>query len=178
MKSLTQYLYESSSSNITLSELKAIWNVTTKVAFQIPNDYSDDDFTQYISDLLLEDMPTGDDYAKKFFGVNSDNLIDTTFQYTKSNDQENIPNDRNIKLIEFDNSKDDNFSGNNEDLRWRIIDDLQLVAMFDNFVVNNTSSENLKQDLYQIFKVTNSSSINKYPIDLEIKDDGLEFDNP
>lgn len=178
MKSLTQYLFEASSSDITLSELKAIWNVTTKVAFQIPNDYSDDEFTQYLSDMLLEDMPTGDNYAKKFFGVNSDNIIDVVFQYTKSKDQENIPNDSRIKLIEFDNSKDDNFSGSNSDLQWRIIDDLQLAAIFDDFIVNHTSAENLEQDLYQIFKVTNSSSINKYPIDLEIKDDGLEFDEP
>lgn len=178
MKSLTQYLFEASSSDITLSELKAIWNVTTKVAFQIPNDYSDDEFTQYLSDMLLEDMPTGDNCAKKFFGVNSDNIIDVVFQYTKSKDQENIPNDSRIKLIEFDNSKDDNFLGDNSDLQWRIIDDLQLVATFDDFIVNHTSSKNLEQDLYQIFKVTNSSSINKYPIDLEIKDDGLEFDEP
>lgn len=178
MKSLTQYLFEASSSDITLSELKAIWNATFVVAFQIPNDYSDDEFTQYLSDMLLEDMPTGGNYAKKFFGVNSDNIIDVVFQYTKSKDQENIPNDSRIKLIEFDNSKDDNFSGDNSDLQWRIIDDLQLVATFDDFIVNHTSSENLEQDLYQIFKVTNSSSINKYPIDLEIKDDGLEFDEP
>lgn len=176
MKSLTQYLFEASSSDITLSKLKAIWNTTTKVAFQIPNDYNDDDFTQYLSDLLLENMPTGDNYVKKFFGVNADNIIDVTFQYTKSKDQDNIPNDNKIKLIEFDNSKDDNFSGDNSDLQWRIIDDLQLVATFDNFVVNNTSTDNLKQDLYQIFKVTNSSSINKYPIDLEISEGNLEYD--
>lgn len=176
MKSLIQYLSEAAISDITLSELKAIWNVTSVVAFQIPNGYSDDDFIQYLSDLLLEDMPTGDNYIKKFFGVNADNIIDVTFQYTKSKDQEDLPNNNKIKLIEFDNTKDDNFSGDNSDLQWRIIDDLQLVATFDNFVVNNTSSQNIKQDLYQIFKVTNSSSINKYPIDLEIKEDGLEFD--
>lgn len=178
MKSLIQYLSESSISDITLSELKAIWNVTSVVAFQIPNDYSNDDFTQYMSDLLLEDMPTGDNYAKKFFGVNADNIIDVTFQYTKSKDQEDLPNNKKIKLIEFDNTKDDNFSGDNSDLQWRIIDDLQLVATFDNFVVNNTSTENLKQELFQIFKVTNSSSINKYPIDLEIKEDNLEYNEP
>ena len=95
MKQLVEYMKESLATNspfalnedrdqtIRLNDFEAIWKVKDPenqkgiFVIEVPEDYTDDDINQYISDLLLESIPSDDNLAKEYFGANADNIIDT-----------------------------------------------------------------------------------------------------
>ena len=101
MKQLVEYMKESLATNspfalnedrdqtIRLNDFEASWKVKDPenrkgiFVIEVPEDYTDDDINQYISDLLLESMPSDDDLAKEYFGANADNIIDARFEFEK-----------------------------------------------------------------------------------------------
>ena len=123
MKQLVEYMKESLATNspfvlnedrdqtIRLNDFEASWKVKDPenrkgiFAIEVPEDYTDDDINQYISDLLLESMPSDDDLAKEYFGANADNIIDARFEFEKKEDAK----DELHCTFEFDKSLDDNF---------------------------------------------------------------------
>ena len=102
MKQLVEYMKESLATNspfalnedrdqtIRLNDFEAIWKVKDPenrngiFVIEVPEDYTDDDINQYISDLLLESMPSDDNLAKEYFGANADSAVDARFGLGKN----------------------------------------------------------------------------------------------
>ena len=72
------FISEDSDETIRLNDFEAIWKVKDPenlkgiFVIEVPEDYTDDDINQYISDLLIESMPSDDDLAKGYLGANAD----------------------------------------------------------------------------------------------------------
>ena len=123
MKQLVEYMKESLATNspftlnedrdqtIRLNDFEASWKVKDPenrkgiFVIEVPEDYTDDDINQYISDLLLESMPSDNNLAKEYFGVNADNIIDARFEFEKKEDAK----DELHCTFDFDKSLDDNY---------------------------------------------------------------------
>ena len=194
MKQLVEYMKESLATNspfalnedrdqtIRLNDFEAIWKVKDPenqkgiFVIEVPEDYTDDDINQYISDLLLESMPSDDDLAKEYFGVNADNIIDARFEFEKKEDAK----DGLHCIFGFDKSLDDNFKGEQDNLKKYALENLRFIVDWSEFDVTNTSDDGLLYDLWDIFKRTRSSNIVKYmdnKIKLEIEEKDMVFDN-
>lgn len=173
---------ENSDETIRLNDLEAIWKVKDPenqkgiFVIEVPEDYTDDDINQYISDLLLESMPTDDDLAKGYFGANADNIIDARFEFEKKEDAK----DGLHCTFSFDKSLDDNFKGEQDNLKKYALENLRFIVDWSEFDITNTSDDGLLYDLWNIFKRTRSSNIVKYmddKIKLEIEEKDMVFDN-
>ena len=194
MKQLVEYIKESLATNspfainedrdqtIRLNDFEAIWKVKDPenqkgiFVIEVPEDYTDDDINQYISDLLLESMPSDNNLAKKYFGANADNVIDARFEFEKKEDAK----DGLHCTFGFDKSLDDNFKGEQDDLKKYALENLRFIVDWSEFDVTNTSDDGLLYDLWDIFKRTRSSNIVKYmddKIKLEIEEKDMVFDN-
>lgn len=183
MKSLVQYIRESENQTIRINDLKASWSITdpknTKgdVIIEVPEDYTDDDITSYLQDMLLESMPTDDELAKEYFGANADDIIDVSIEF---DDAIVAREDKRNLTFKYDDSLDDKYKGSDTKLKRVTLKGLRLVAMFDKFDVTNTTDDGLMYDLMDIFKRTESSKNVEYmngKIKLSIEDKDLEFDN-
>lgn len=184
MKSLVQFLLESDGQEtICINDLKASWTITdpknTKgdVIIEVPEDYTDDDITSYLQDMLLETMPTDDELAKEYFGANADDIIDVSIEF---DDAIVTREDKRNLTFKYDDSLDDKYKGSDTQLKRVTLKALRLVAMFDKLDVMNTSDDGLMYDLMDIFKRTESSKNVEYmngKIKLSIEDKDLEFDN-
>ena len=175
-------LNEDRDQTIRLNDLEVIWKVKDPenrkgiFVIEVPEDYTDDDINQYISDLLLESMPSDDDLAKEYFGANADNIIDARFEFEKKEDSK----DGLHCTFEFDKSLDDNFKGEQDNLKKYALENLRFIVDWSEFDVTNTSDDGLLYDLWDIFKRTRSSNIVKYmddKIKLEIEEKDMVFDN-
>lgn len=194
MKQLVEYMKESLATNspfalnedrdqtIRLNDFEAIWKVKDPenqkgiFVIEVPEDYTDDDINQYISDLLLESMPSDDDLAKEYFGANADNIIDARFEFEKKE----YAKDGLHCTFEFGKSLDDNFKGEQDNLKKYALENLRFIVDWSEFDVTNTSDDGLLYDLWNIFKRTRSSNIVKYmddKIKLEIEEKDMVFDN-
>ena len=194
MKQLVEYMKESLATNspfalnedrdqtIRLNDFEVIWKVKDPenqkgiFVIEVPEDYTDDDINQYISDLLLESMPSDDNLAKEYFGANADNIIDARFEFEKKEDAK----DGLHCTFGFDKSLDDNFKGEQDDLKKYALENLRFIVDWSEFDVTNTSDDGLLYDLWDIFKRTRSSNIVKYmddKIKLEIEEKDMVFDN-
>lgn len=194
MKQLVEYMKESLATNspfvlnedrdqtIRLNDFEASWKVKDPenrkgiFVIEVPEDYTDDDINQYISDLLLESMPSGDDLAKEYFGANADNIIDTRFEFEKKEDAK----DGLHCTFEFDKSLDDSYKGEQDNLKKYALENLRFIVDWSEFDVVNTSDDGLLYDLWDVFKRTKSSNIVKYmddKIKLEIEEKDMVFDN-
>lgn len=194
MKQLVEYMKESLVTNspfalnedrdqtIRLNDFEASWKVKDPenrkgiFVIEVPEDYTDDDINQYISDLLLESMPFDDDLAKEYFGSNMDNIIDARFEFEKKEDAK----DGLHCTFNFDKSLDDNYKGEQDNLVKYALENLRFIVDWSEFDVINTSDDGLLYDLWDIFKRTRSSNIVKYmddKIKLEIEEKDMVFDN-
>lgn len=194
MKQLVEYMKESLATNspfilnedrdqtIRLNDFEASWKVKDPenrkgiFVIEVPEDYTDDDINQYISDLLLESMPSDDNLAKEYFGANADNIIDARFEFEKKEDVK----DGLHCTFEFDKSSDDNYKGEQDNLKKYALENLRFIVDWSEFDVVNTSDDGLLYDLWDIFKRTKSSNIVKYmddKIKLEIEEKDIVFDN-
>ena len=175
-------LNEDRDQTIRLNDFEASWKVKDPenrkgiFVIEVPEDYTDDDINQYISDLLLESMPSDDDLAKEYFGANADNIIDARFEFEKKEDAK----DGLHCTFGFDKSLDDNYKGEQDNLKKYALENLRFIVDWSEFDVTNTSDDGLLYDLWDIFKRTKSSNIVKYmddKIKLEIEEKDMVFDN-
>lgn len=194
MKQLVEYMKESlvtsfpfalnedRDQTIRLNDFEASWKVKDPenrkgiFVIEVPEDYSDDDINQYISDLLLESMPSDNNLAKEYFGSNMDNIIDVRFEFEKKEDAK----DELHCTFNFDKSLDDNYKGEQDNLVKYALENLRFIVDWSEFDVVNTSDDGLMYDLWDIFKRTRSSNIVKYmddKIKLEIEEKDMVFDN-
>ena len=82
--------------------------------------------------------------------------------------------------FDFDKSLDDNYKGEQDNLKKYALENLKFIVDWSEFDVTNTSDDGLLYDLWDIFKRTKSSNIVKYmddKIKLEIEEKDMVFDN-
>lgn len=189
MKQLVSYLKESlhifeENVTIRLNDFEVSWQVKDPVnhggtfILELPEEYNDDEISEYLNDVMLESMPTNDELAKKFFGLgNADNIIDARFEYE---DKKEVVDDTKHVTLEYDKSVDDKYDGNDDNIKKYELKNLRFIADFEYFDVTNTSDDGLQYDLWDIFKRTRSSNNTKYlndKIKLDMSEKDMIYDN-
>lgn len=190
MKELSTYIKEclklfkeDRDQTIRLNDFECSWQIKDPINYggtfilELPEDYNDDEISQYLNDMMLESMPTDEDLAKEFFGEgNADNIIDARFEYE---DKKEVVDKSKHTTLEYDKSIDDQYKGSNVLKRYEL-KNLRFIVDFEYFDVTNTSDDGLMYDLWDIFKRTKSSNIVKYVNDkvkLDISEKDLVYDN-
>lgn len=169
MKTLIQYIKEAVE-EYRLNSVIAKYNVEPEeIILEAPETYDESDIQIYMGDLWLEKLPSGPDYSEKFFGKNNDSINDVYFEYDTFEHMDVEPKD----YIQWDAKYDKKTEG--QKLDYFRIKNLKYVISFDRFDLVDATDDNVKEILLKIFKVTDSSPENEFPIEIKFDEDSLEY---
>lgn len=140
------------------------------IRFHIPKSYSEDDFTLYLQDKYLNELPGNTDNSKNLFKKNSAKIYDALFEYDKYE-----KSDETGDCVEWDDSIDSKHNPEKEDFSYVKVYGLKYILKFESFDLNVQSEEEIRDTLIDIFKAYESSSINKYPIKLTLDEENIKY---
>ena len=171
MKSITRYIIESVET-YRLNSVEATFNVQPEeIILQAPETYQESDIQQYMDDMWLNQLPSGQDYSEKFFGKNNDNIIDAHFEYDTFEHIDVEPKE----YIEWDPKFDVKKTKDDIKLDYFKIQNLKYIITFDRFDMVDVTDDDVEQKLIDIFKAAESSKANEYPIEIIFDEDSLEY---
>ena len=171
MKSITRYIIESVET-YRLNSVEATFNVQPEeIILQAPETYQESDIQQYMDDMWLNQLPSGQDYSEKFFGKNNDNIIDAHFEYDTFEHIDVEPKE----YIEWDPKFDVKKTKDDIKLDYFKIQNLKYIITFDRFDMVDVTDDDVEQKLIDIFKAAESSKENEYPIEIMFDEDSLEY---
>lgn len=178
MKALTQFIKESlikeENEEFSINNLIVRYDCPSNYFIQIPSKYSESDMQIYLDDELLDKLPGSTELSKKFFGKNSDNIIDTYFEYDSI--AQAMGKDQKADLVwdeKYDSSID-----NSSELTIYQISNLKYTIEFEKFSFDNTIDDtNVRETLENLLQTTVSNSINKYPIEISLNNSNITFDD-
>ena len=165
---------------IVLNEVDAKFDVHPDVLYiEAPDHWNESDLQTYMNDMWLNKLPSGQDYSEKLFGPNFENIYDIYFEYNKYEhlDKNDVIVDT-IKPECFIKWDDYYKKGSTETIGYYRITELKYVIKFDRFELldSKTDDYSIRNTLEKIFENCNSSSINKYPIEIEFDKKTLKFE--
>lgn len=171
MRTIQEYIMESE--NTRLNYVTVTYDChPTEYYISAPESYQESDVQQYMNDKLLNELPSSQNYADIFFGVNADNIYDAYFEYTDFSREEttsehvDLPWDSHY-VVKPENAEDK--------LNVFKVTNLKYIIKFDRFDLVNVSSTNIQKTLEQIFDTTVSNDINNYPIELSLNNENIKY---
>ena len=171
MKYIVQFIKEAVEA-YRLNEVEVTYNVQPEeIILQAPETFQESDIQQYMDDMWLNQLPSGQDYSEKFFGKNNDNISDAHFEYDTFEHIDVEPKD----YIEWDPKFDVKKSGDDVKLEYFKIKNLKYIITFDRFDMVDVTDDNVKYELVKIFKAAESSYINHYPIEIQFDENYLKY---
>lgn len=166
MKSFSQYIVEQFEKSILVRNLEVHYFGPSKLYIEAPKNFSEDEMQNYLDDLLLEQLPAGND-AEKYFGANKSNIIDVYIEYDSINEAMGEDQKADIEYSARDNSNNDS----DELIVWCIENFIYTVS-FDTFELTNVDSMYVDNELKKIFERTISD---KLPVKLEITKESISY---
>ena len=171
MKTFSQFIREAIEA-YRLNEVEATYNVQPEeIILQAPETFQESDIQQYIDDMWLNALPSGQDYSEKFFGKNNDNISDAHFEYDTFEHIDIEPRD----YIEWNPKYDVKKSGDDIKLDYFKIKNLKYIITFDRFDLVDVTDDTVKDELIKIFNASESNKENEYPIEIQFDSDSLEY---
>lgn len=170
MKGLKQYIIEALSDK-EVSNLKVVYTTNPKdIVIMVPETYSEEDIMIWIDDTILNDMPSGEKYSKKLFGVNADNIVDT---HTEFENMFVCSDQTKEAILTWDKEYDFKIKEDVNLVKYSL-KNFQFIIEFDKFVVNGSGDTG--DLLWKVFKNTQSSNINEYPVELHLDQNDISYD--
>ncbi len=171
MKTFKQFILEAIDA-YRLNSVEVTYNVQPEeLIIQAPETFQETDIQQYMDDMWLNALPSGQDYSEKFFGKNNDNIIDVHFEYDNFEHLTIEPKE----YIEWDAKFDVKKTKDDVKLDYFKIKNLKYIIEFDRFDMVDVTDDNVKEKLIDIFRSAESSKINEYPIEIQFDEDSLEY---
>ena len=171
MKSLLQKISEAVDT-YRLNEVVATYNVEPQeIILQAPESFQESDIQQYMDDMWLNALPSGQDNSERLFGTNFENISDVHFEYDTFEHIDVEPKE----YIEWNPKFDVKKTDKNVKLEYFKITNLKYIINFDRFDMIDVTDDTVEEKLKNIFKSSESSKINEYPIEIEFDEDSLEF---
>ena len=177
MKDIRNYILEHNISEAVeqyrLNEVEATYLVQPEeIILQAPETFQESDIQQYIDDLWLNRLPSGQDYSEQFFGNNCDNISDVHFEYDTFEHINIEPKE----YVEWDSKYDVKKTDENIKLDYFKIKNLKYIIDFDRFDMIDVTDDTVEEKLKDIFRASESNDANKdYPIEIKFDEDSLEF---
>ena len=148
--------------------------VKERLAFTVPETYSENDFMIYLQDRFEDDMPTGEKYRDRFFGKNAANIDDAYFEYesfTKST-EDSYSHDIDVEWdSKYDESK--------KDTKLAVIEARKLTfnILFNEFeLMSNNNGDDADALIENVCKASESSELNKYPFEIKYDSSKTEYE--
>lgn len=155
-----------------LNEVIATYTVQPEeIILQAPETFQESDIQQYMDDMWLNALPSGQDHSEEFFGTNFENISDVHFEYDTFEHIDVEPKEYVKWNAKFDVKK----TGDDVKLEYFKITNLKYIINFDRFDMVDVNEDNVEEELVKIFKATESSKTNEYPIEIVFDEDSLEF---
>ena len=178
MKTLKEFIKESlikeENEEFSINNLVVRYDCPSSLFIQIPSKYSESDMQIYLDDELLDKLPGSSQLAKKFFGKNSENIIDAYFEYDSISQA--MGKEQKADLV-WDDKYDSNIKDSSE-LTIYQISNLKYIIEFEKFSFDNTIDDtNVRETLENLLQTTVSNSINKYPIEISLNNSNITFDD-
>ena len=178
MKALTHFIKESllkeENEEFSINNVIVRYDCPSSLFIQIPSKYSESDMQIYLDDELLDKLPASSQLAKKFFGKNSENIIDAYFEYDSISQA--MGKEQKADLV-WDDKYDSNIKDSSE-LTIYQISNLKYIIEFEKFSFDNTiDNTNVRETLENLLQTTVSNSINKYPIEISLNNSNITFDD-
>lgn len=171
MKTFKQFILEAVDA-YRLNSVEATYNVQPEeLIIQAPETFQETDIQQYMDDMWLNALPSGQDYSEKFFGKNNDNIIDVHFEYDNFEHLTIEPKE----YIEWNAKFDVKKTKDDVKLDYFKIKNLKYIIEFDRFDMVDVTDDNVEEKLIDIFRSAESSKINEYPIEIQFDEDSLEY---
>ena len=171
MKPINRYIKESVEV-YRLNEVEATYNVQPEeIVLQAPETFQESDIQQYIDDMWLNALPSSQDYSEKFFGKNNDNISDVHFEYDTFEHIDIEPKE----YITWDPKFDANKTKDDVALEYIKIKNLKYIITFDRFDMVDVDDNNVEEKLIDLFRATESSKVNEYPIEIQFDEDALKY---
>lgn len=173
MKTIVQYIKEASVTQYRLNSVTAQYKVEPQeIVLQAPETFQESDVQQYMNDRWLNELPSSQDYAEKFFGKNNDNIIDARFEYDTFEHIDLEPKE----YIEWDSKYDVKKSNDDIKLDYFRIKNLRYIIEFDRFDMIDVDDDSVEEKLIDIFRAAESNNENdQYPIEIVFDADNLKF---
>lgn len=142
------------------------------ITFEVPEAYTEDNFTLYLQDKYLNDLPGNTNNSKELFKKNSAKIYDALFEYDKYEKSDKSDEE----YIEFDVNLDSNFH-KDEDEKFSYIKvyGLRYILKFESFDLNVESVDDIKDTLIDIFKAYESNDGNEYPIEISLDEENIKY---
>ncbi len=169
MKTLIQYILEELEEK-TVENLTVTYSTDKKeIYINCPDTYQEDDIHQYIDDLLLEQMPSNQDIAKKYFRNNVKYINDAYFEYDSF--QRYTYKKDNVD-IEYDSELGKEVNDDVKIVTFKITN-LRFTMLFSKFELQLTNDD-IDETLRIIFSAYESNDYNDS--DIIFKYDSCEYD--
>ena len=178
MKTLKQFIKESlikeENEEFSINNVIVRYDCPSSLFIQIPSKYSESDMQIYLDDELLDKLPGSSQLANKFFGKNSENIIDAYFEYDSISQA--MGKDQKADLI-WNEKYDSNIKDSSELIIYQI-SNLKYIIEFEKFSFDNTIDDtNVRETIENLLQTTVSNYINKYPIEISLNNSNITFDN-
>ena len=171
MKSLKNYIYESVE-EFRVNDLEVNYTVQPEeIILQAPEVFQESDIKQYMDDMWINSLPSGQDNSEKFFGKNNSNITDAHFEYDTFEHIDVEPKD----YIKWDSKYDDKKTGDDVKLEYFKIKNLNYIITFDKFDLVDVKEDEIDEKLKDIFRASESNDANDYPIEIKFDEDNIEY---
>ena len=171
MKSIIRFIKEAVE-NYRLNSVEATYSVQPEeIILQAPEVFQESDIQQYMDDMWINSLPSGQDNSEKFFGKNYSNIIDAHFEYDTFEHIDVEPKD----YIKWDSKYDDKKTRDDVKLDYFKIKNLKYIITFDKFDLVDVKEDEVDEKIKNIFKATESNDANDYPIEIKFNEDNIKY---
>lgn len=175
MKTLSEYIRQNISEaleNHSVENLSVTYKCDKDEVFiNCPETFQEDDIHQYIDDLLLEQMPSNQDIAKKYFRNNVKYINDAYFEYDGF---QRLGYKKDIVDITYDDDLGKDAPDNIKIVTFKLTN-LRFKMLFTKFDIMIDENEDINETLDKIFDAYESNDYND--TDITFKYDSCEYDN-
>lgn len=171
MKTFTQYIKEELEKH-TVENLKVTYSANKhEIYIDCPETYQEDDIHQYIDDLLLDQMPSNQDIAEKYFRSNVKYLNDAYFEYDSF---ERFTYKRDTSEIKYKEELGKDVSTDIKIVSFKITN-LRFKLLFSKFEVMLEENDDLEDTIHKIFGAYESNNYNTS--DVRFSYDSCKYDS-
>lgn len=174
MKSLKNFITEQLEPT-KLKNVKIVYKAyNDRLAFTVPETYSENDFMIYLQDRFDDEMPSGEKYRDRFFGKNASNIDDAYFEYESFTKSTEESYSHNID-IEWDSKYDES----KKNVKLAVIETRKLTfnILFDEFeLMSSNNGDDADKLIENICKASESSELNKYPFEIRYDSSNTEYE--
>lgn len=171
MKRLVNYILEAVEI-YRLNEVVATYFVQPDtIILQAPETYEESDIKLYMDDKWLKTLPSSQDYAERFFGINKDSISDVHFEYDTFEHIDIEPKE----YIEWESKYDSKNSSEDVKLDYFKLKNVKYIITFDRFDLTDVDDNTVAEKLKKIFNATSSNADNTYPIEIKFDENSLKY---